>query len=172
MYDFLKDNDYKPFIPSHISIFCTQLLTAVAFLHDIKLVHTDIKPENILLEQGDYVVNGHKPYFKSDSSKHGPIRMPKKLKIRLIDFGSATFDHKYHTKVVSTRHYRAPEVLLELPWYDCFCSINFCLVFGFLTSSTFVGPILSTFIQSALFCLSCLLATHCSKCTKITNTLR
>ena len=32
--------------------------------------------------------------------------------IRLIDFGSATFDHEHHSTVVSTRHYRAPEVLL------------------------------------------------------------
>ena len=32
--------------------------------------------------------------------------------IRLIDFGSATFVHGYHPPVVSTRHYRAPEVIL------------------------------------------------------------
>jgi len=32
--------------------------------------------------------------------------------IRLIDFGSATFDDEHHSAVVSTRHYRAPEVLL------------------------------------------------------------
>ncbi len=32
--------------------------------------------------------------------------------IRLIDFGSATFDHEHHSTIVSTRHYRAPEVIL------------------------------------------------------------
>ena len=32
--------------------------------------------------------------------------------IRLIDFGSATFDNEHHSTVVSTRHYRAPEVIL------------------------------------------------------------
>lgn len=32
--------------------------------------------------------------------------------MRLIDFGSATFDHEHHSTVVSTRHYRAPEVIL------------------------------------------------------------
>ena len=36
--------------------------------------------------------------------------------IRLIDFGSATFDAEHHSTVVSTRHYRAPEVILELGW--------------------------------------------------------
>jgi serine/threonine protein kinase len=28
----------------------------------------------------------------------------------VIDFGSATFNEQYHSTVVSTRHYRAPEV--------------------------------------------------------------
>jgi len=32
--------------------------------------------------------------------------------IRLIDFGSATFEEEYHSAVVSTRHYRAPEIIL------------------------------------------------------------
>jgi serine/threonine protein kinase len=32
--------------------------------------------------------------------------------IRLIDFGSATFEQEYHSSVVSTRHYRAPEIIL------------------------------------------------------------
>lgn len=36
--------------------------------------------------------------------------------VRLIDFGSATFDHEHHSTIVSTRHYRAPEVILELGW--------------------------------------------------------
>jgi dual-specificity kinase len=32
--------------------------------------------------------------------------------IRLIDFGSAIFEEEYHSTVVSTRHYRAPEIIL------------------------------------------------------------
>lgn len=35
--------------------------------------------------------------------------------IRLIDFGSATFEDEYHSSVVSTRHYRAPEIILGEP---------------------------------------------------------
>lgn len=34
--------------------------------------------------------------------------------IRLIDFGSATFDYEHHSTIVSTRHYRAPEVILGM----------------------------------------------------------
>ena len=44
------------------------------------------------------------------------MRKVKNTEVRLIDFGSATFDWEHHSKVVSTRHYRAPEVILELGW--------------------------------------------------------
>ena len=40
------------------------------------------------------------------------VRRVKNTECRLIDFGSATFDWEHHSKVVSTRHYRAPEVIL------------------------------------------------------------
>lgn len=43
-----------------------------------------------------------------------------KTDIQLIDFGSATFEHEYHSSVVSTRHYRAPEIILGTGWsYPC-----------------------------------------------------
>lgn len=32
--------------------------------------------------------------------------------VKIVDFGNATYDHEHHTSVVSTRHYRAPEVIL------------------------------------------------------------
>ena len=35
--------------------------------------------------------------------------------VRLIDFGSATFNDEYHSNLVSTRHYRAPEIILGIP---------------------------------------------------------
>ena len=116
LYDFLKDNDYKPFALHEVRRLTAQLLTAVAFLHDVTVVHTDIKPENILLVSGECVDGNDKDYFRSDTTKVGVRKRPKSLSIRLIDFGSATFDHKYHTRIVSTRHYRAPEVLLEMAW--------------------------------------------------------
>lgn len=39
-------------------------------------------------------------------------RILKNSNIHLIDFGSATFEEDYHASVVSTRHYRAPEIIL------------------------------------------------------------
>jgi len=34
--------------------------------------------------------------------------------VRLIDFGSATFNDEYHSNLVCTRHYRAPEIILGI----------------------------------------------------------
>ncbi len=39
-------------------------------------------------------------------------RTLKSLDVKVVDFGNATYDHEHHTSVVSTRHYRAPEVIL------------------------------------------------------------
>ncbi|XP_044721219.1 kinase [Hirsutella rhossiliensis] len=95
VFDFLKGNSFVPFPNSHIQHFARQLFTSVAFLHDLNLIHTDLKPENILLLDDSYQTF---------------------TEIRLIDFGSATFQDEYHSSVVSTRHYRAPEIILGLGW--------------------------------------------------------
>lgn len=50
-------------------------------------------------------------FFFSFGQKH-EVRRVKRSDVRLIDFGSATFDHEHHSTIVSTRHYRAPEVIL------------------------------------------------------------
>lgn len=41
-------------------------------------------------------------------------RIPKSSAIKVIDFGSTTYDRQDQTYIVSTRHYRAPEVILGL----------------------------------------------------------
>ena len=38
--------------------------------------------------------------------------LPKSSAIKLIDFGSTAFDSQLHSSIVSTRHYRAPEIIL------------------------------------------------------------
>lgn len=109
VFDFLKSNSYHPYPLEQVRHICYQLAYSVAFLHDNKLTHTDLKPENLLFLSGDYEV-------RHDSKRRKDYRVIKETEIRLIDFGSATFDHEHHSTVVSTRHYRAPEVILELGW--------------------------------------------------------
>ncbi|KAF9896526.1 dual specificity protein kinase kns1, partial [Lobosporangium transversale] len=54
--------------------------------------------------------------------------------IRLIDFGSATFQNEHHSTIVSTRHYRAPEIILGLGWsYPCDIWSIGCILVEFLT---------------------------------------
>ncbi|XP_076758877.1 CDC like kinase darkener of apricot isoform X2 [Xylocopa sonorina] len=109
VFDFLRDNTYQPYPLEHVRHIGYQLCYAVKFLHDNKLTHTDLKPENILFVDSDYETI-------YNSKKRRDIRRVKRTDIRLIDFGSATFDHEHHSTIVSTRHYRAPEVILELGW--------------------------------------------------------
>lgn len=46
--------------------------------------------------------------------------MPKTSAIKVIDFGSTTYGRRNQSYVISTRHYRAPEVMLGLGWsYPC-----------------------------------------------------
>ncbi|BDA46929.1 Serine/threonine-protein kinase AFC2 [Coccomyxa sp. Obi] len=110
LYDFLRRNGYTPFHVNLVRSFGKQLLESVAYLHDLQLIHTDLKPENILLASLEYSKHSEMP------TTRGAKRMPDNSDIKVIDFGSATFDDQYHSSIVSTRHYRAPEVILGLGW--------------------------------------------------------
>jgi len=89
----------------------------------MKLTHTDLKPENMLFKS---------PLFSyyDDNETTDSI-------ISLIDFGSATFEHEHHSSTVSTRHYRAPEVVLENGWsHSCDLWSIGCIMFELLTGVT------------------------------------
>ena len=96
----------------------------------IRLTHTDLKPENILFYNSDSYKDYASAKDREQGGRLGKIRVLKNPEIRLIDFGSATFDHEHHSTIVSTRHYRAPEVILELGW-DQACDVWSigCIVF-------------------------------------------
>lgn len=133
VFDFMRDNRFQPFPGSHIQRLARQLLKSVAFLHGLGLIHTDLKPENILLKKAGFVRVANRNLGASSIRKHNYYRPhdPKKTEpktrnvlrdtcIHLIDFGSAIFDDEYHSSVVSTRHYRAPEIILGVGWsYAC-----------------------------------------------------
>ncbi|KAH9327807.1 hypothetical protein KI387_043741, partial [Taxus chinensis] len=89
-------------------------------MHDLKLVHTDLKPENTLFVSSDFVkVPDYKRGTKRSTDDNLKM-LPKSSAIKLIDFGSTVFEDQDHTSVISTRHYRAPEVILGLGWnYPC-----------------------------------------------------
>lgn len=124
IFDFLKNNGFVPFPNSQIQSIAHQLLTSVAYMHDIHIIHTDLKPENILLRNASYQAFTYNRKIPSATSKICRTATQRKVllntEICVIDFGSATFEDEYHSSVVSTRHYRAPEIILGLEWsYPC-----------------------------------------------------
>lgn len=142
IYDFFNKNDFKSFPGSHIQSFAKQLLKSVVFLHDLNIIHTDLKPENVLLLS---TRNTKKYYHGSEKSSKKSTRKSQRkasdssstssgedgtqktyrrvlsdTKINLIDFGSAVFNDEYHPSLVSTRHYRAPEISFGNGWsFEC-----------------------------------------------------
>ncbi|PQE16050.1 hypothetical protein CJF32_00004943 [Rutstroemia sp. NJR-2017a WRK4] len=138
VFDFLKMNSFVPFPNSQIQSFARQLFTSVAFLHDLNLIHTDLKPENILLCDSNYQAFTYSRRIPSSSTTVNRQAAQRKVlldtEIRLIDFGSATFQDEYHSSVVSTRHYRAPEIILGLGWsFPCDIWSIGCILVEFFT---------------------------------------
>ncbi|XP_023011032.3 dual specificity protein kinase CLK4-like [Maylandia zebra] len=109
IFEFLRQNEFLPFSVEQIRRMAFQIFKAVCFLHRNKLTHTDLKPENILFVRSDYDLE----YNEDLECKEKRLRS---LDVKVVDFGNATFDHEPHESLVSTRYYRAPEVILGLGW--------------------------------------------------------
>lgn len=108
LYDFTKRHDYQPFPMYCVRDFARQLLEALDFLRGFGLIHTDLKPENILLS-----TNEETTYRSWDGAT---LRVPASTKVKVIDFGGATYDNEKKSTTVNTRQYRAPEVILGWGW--------------------------------------------------------
>lgn len=116
MFDFLKSNNFQPFTVNTARRICRQLLESLSYIHSLKFIHTDLKPENVLLVSSEYTIVDPKSTLK----KRVQLRVPRSSNVKLIDFGSTRSYKKRSSSVVSTRHYRAPEVILGLRWsYPC-----------------------------------------------------
>lgn len=103
LYDFLKRHNYQPFPMVCVQDFTVQLLEALEFMHSLRLIHTDLKIENILLMDHREV-------------NYGTYRVPASTKIKVIDFGGACYDSDKKSTIITTRQYRAPEVILGTGW--------------------------------------------------------
>jgi serine/threonine protein kinase len=129
IYEFLRRNHYQPFPMKDVQKIAYQLCKAVKFCHDNGLAHTDLKPENILFVDSRLEITEHRNNY---GRMRGEYRRIKNCDIRLIDFGSAVFEKDHNKGIVSTRQYRAPEVVLDEGWSfpcDVGVSVAFCLNF-------------------------------------------
>ena len=105
LYDVIKRNHYKGgsqlgFPMSQVQTFARQLLEAVDFLHLQRVVHTDLKLENVVLASGALPPSSSPPVY------------PPSTDIKLIDFGGAVHYDEDRSALINTRQYRAPEVIL------------------------------------------------------------
>uniref|UniRef100_A0A665U9W3 Protein kinase domain-containing protein n=1 Tax=Echeneis naucrates TaxID=173247 RepID=A0A665U9W3_ECHNA len=94
LWDLLKKRQWKPLNLNELRPVAHQLLVAFEALKSIGIMHTDLKPDNVML------VNHKDQPFK----------------IKLIDFGLAAHSSKIEVGLMmQTAAYRAPEVNLGLP---------------------------------------------------------
>eukprot|EP00697_Spironema_sp_BW2_P006146 gnl/Spiro4/18562_TR9948_c0_g1_i1.p1 gnl/Spiro4/18562_TR9948_c0_g1~~gnl/Spiro4/18562_TR9948_c0_g1_i1.p1 ORF type:complete len:620 (+),score=137.13 gnl/Spiro4/18562_TR9948_c0_g1_i1:71-1930(+) len=95
LYEFSRFNQSQGeewFNLPRLSSITKQLLVALEFIHSLQIMHCDLKPENILM----------KSYSRCE--------------VKLIDFGSSCFTTDHLSSYVQSRSYRAPEVILGLPY--------------------------------------------------------
>mmetsp|Transcript_1975 Transcript_1975/g.4201 ORF Transcript_1975/g.4201 Transcript_1975/m.4201 type:complete len:484 (-) Transcript_1975:269-1720(-) len=112
-YEYQRLHQYRPYPLGAVRDITRQVLEALAFLHKLQLVHTDIKPENICLVSGEDKNPG-----AGQAGGCSPSCSPASTEVRLIDFGTAEFCAfgKMRHALVGTRQYRAPEVLFSTGW--------------------------------------------------------
>lgn len=92
LYDLTKLNHYKGLSLSLTRSFAQQILKGLDYLSSLNIIHCDLKPENILLKSGN------------------------KSEIGIIDFGSSTFFSEKIHLYIQSRFYRAPEIVLGIPY--------------------------------------------------------
>ncbi|CCE61530.1 hypothetical protein TPHA_0A04570 [Tetrapisispora phaffii CBS 4417] len=92
LYELLKQNQFHGLNIRLIKILTKQLLDSLTILKMNKLVHCDLKPENISLIS------------------------PDKPDIKIIDFGSSCEETRTLYTYIQSRFYRAPEIMLGLPY--------------------------------------------------------
>lgn len=96
LYEFGKacreSNSTPYFTLGHLQRIAYQICEALAYVHSLRLIHCDLKPENILL----------KSYSR--------------VEVKVIDFGSSCFIDDQLSTYCQSRSYRAPEVMLGLPY--------------------------------------------------------
>ncbi|KAJ7684810.1 CMGC/DYRK/DYRK2 protein kinase [Mycena polygramma] len=93
LYELIKANGFVGFTTALIRRFTSQMLLSLSLMRHHRIVHCDLKPENVLL------------------------RHPAKSAIKVIDFGSSCLEHEKIYTYIQSRFYRSPEVILGMNYH-------------------------------------------------------
>ena len=90
---------------TQISVIFKQILSGLSYLHSKNIVHRDLKLENILISDKEYVENTGEEYYD----------------IKIIDFGNARiFENTItNSSIVGSSYYIAPEVFIQKYNKEC-----------------------------------------------------
>lgn len=118
LYQLMKARDHKALDNGSVKSILFQIMQGLEHIHAHHFFHRDIKPENILV-----TTSGHQDSvnsFRRYSALMTPPSTPPTYTVKIADFGLARETHSKlpYTTYVSTRWYRAPEVLLRAGEYS------------------------------------------------------
>ena len=82
----------QPLTDAHFQSFIYQILCGLKYIHSANVLHRDLKPGNLLVNAD--------------------------CELKICDFGLARIQDPQMTGYVSTRYYRAPEIMLTWQKYD------------------------------------------------------
>ncbi|CAK9078714.1 unnamed protein product [Durusdinium trenchii] len=109
--DFLKRNSARGLYLSDVQVISRQLLQALATLHLLGFIHTDLKCRNVMLR--------HSSHFSAPSPREPGLATmrPTDCSISLIDFGGCVHQSDDCSRGrAGTRQFRGPELVLGLDW--------------------------------------------------------
>ena len=92
LYELIKAHEFRGFSLKLIRRFAKQLLSSLVLLKGHKVIHCDLKPENVLLAH------------------------PAHSEIKVIDFGSSCLENEKVYTYIQSRFYRSPEVILGMSY--------------------------------------------------------
>lgn len=118
LYQLMKARDHKCLDNSSVKSILFQIMQGLEHIHAHNFFHRDIKPENILVSTSSHQDTTNS--FRRYSALVTPPSTPPTYTVKIADFGLARETHSKlpYTTYVSTRWYRAPEVLLRAGEYS------------------------------------------------------
>ena len=118
LYQLMKARDHKCLDTGSVKSILFQIMQGLEHIHAHHFFHRDIKPENILVSTSAQQESGNS--FRRYSALVTPPSTPPTYTVKIADFGLARETHSKlpYTTYVSTRWYRAPEVLLRAGEYS------------------------------------------------------